>query len=87
MHRKQIQRLHQAMNMKKKRKADKSTTLESLSTILPESTVQFISWQIDLLKKKNKGQPYSSEMKSFAVSLFHLSGKAYWSVKEIFQEV
>ena len=75
------------MNMKKKRKVDKSTALESLRTMLPESTVQFISWQIDLLKKKNKGQRYSSEMKSFAVSLFHLGGKAYRSVKEIFQEV
>lgn len=73
--RKQIQRLRQALNMKKRRKFDKNTTLESLRTMLPESNVQFISWQVDLNKKKNKGQRYSPEMKSFAVSLFHLSGK------------
>ena len=52
--------------------------------MLPESTVKFIAQQINLNKKKNKGQRYSNEMKSFALSLYHISGKAYRMVAKCF---
>lgn len=82
---KQLQRLRQALNSKKKKKnIDKKTAIDALKTILPENVVNFIGHQIDLNKKKNKGQRYSKEIKSFALSLFHLSGKAYRLVAKLF---
>jgi hypothetical protein len=67
---KQLQRLRQALNMKKKSK--------------PERMVKFIALQIDIEKKKNNGQRYPKEMKSFALSLFHVSRKAYRLVAKFF---
>lgn len=82
---KQLQRLRQALNMKKKNSnTDRATALDALRTMLPERMVKFIALQIDIEKKKNKGQRYSKEMKSFALSLFHISGKAYRMVAKFF---
>ncbi len=61
----------------KKKNVNRNAALEMLRTMLPETTVNFIAMQVDLHGKKNKGQRYTNEMKSFALSLFHLSGKAY----------
>lgn len=67
---KQLQRLRQALNMKKKKRPiEKPAVLDALRTMLLESTVKFIAQQVNLNKKKNKGQRYSNEMKSFALSL------------------
>ncbi|CAB4034359.1 Transposable element P transposase [Paramuricea clavata] len=83
---KRIQRLRKAINMKKKKSnnIDKHTILEALQTMLPENIVTFISLQIDLHKKKNKRQ-YSPEMKSFALSLYYISGKAYKLLSKFFK--
>ena len=82
---KQLQRLRQALNMKKKKRPiAKPAVLDALRTMLPESTVKFIAQQINLSKKKNKGQRCSNEMKSFALSLYHISGKAYRMVAKCF---
>ena len=70
---------------KKKKETDKATALEALRTMLPEKVVKFIGSQIDLHKKKNKGQRYSKEMKSFALSLHHISAKAYRMVAKFFK--
>ncbi|CAB4002972.1 Transposable element P transposase, partial [Paramuricea clavata] len=84
---KRIQRLRKALNMKKKKSnnIDKHTILEALQTMLPENIVTLISLQIDLHKKKNKGQRYSPEMKSFALSLYYISGKAYKLLSKFFK--
>lgn len=85
--RKRIQRLRNALNMKKKKSnnINKHTALEALQTMLPENIVTFISLQIDLHQKKNKGQRYSPEMKSFALSLYYVSGKAYKLLSKFFK--
>ena len=41
--------------------------------------------QIDLFAKSNKGQRYSEEMKAFALSLHHISGKAYRLLAKFFR--
>ncbi len=81
---KQIQCQCHALNAKKKKpKVDQDTAIKALKTMLPESIVTFISMQIDLHKKK--GQQYSKEMKAFALSLFHVSGKAYRLIAKFFR--
>jgi transposase-like protein len=83
---KQLQRLRRAVNMKKKNKhEDKDTVLDALRTMLPEHLVKFISNQIDQHRRKNKGQRYSKENREFALSLSHISGKAYRMVSKFFQ--
>ena len=84
---KRIQRLRKALNMKKKKSSniDKHTILEALETMLPQNVASFIALQIDLHQKKNKGQRYSPEMKSFALSLYYVSGKAYKLLQKFFK--
>ena len=82
--RKRLQRLRQALNMKKKQNVSRKTALDALRTMLPERIVKFIDVQIDLHSKKNKGKRYTPEMKSFALSLYHMSGKAYRLVSKFF---
>ena len=81
---KRLQRLRQALNMKKKQNVSRKTALDALRTMLPERIVKFIDVQIDLHSKKNKGKRYTPEMKSFALSLYHMSGKAYRLVSKFF---
>ena len=59
--RKRLQRLRQALNMKKKQQnVSRKTALDALRTMLPERIVKFIDVQIDLLsKKKDKGKRYT----------------------------
>ncbi len=86
--RKRLQRLRQALNMKKKQQqqqnVSRKTALDALRTMLPERIVKFIDAQIDLHSKKNKGKRYTPEMKSFALSLYHISGKAYRLISKFF---
>ncbi len=51
--RKRVQRLRQALNMKKKRMVNRKTALEALHTMLPERIVNFIDSQIELHQRKN----------------------------------
>ena len=86
--RKRLQRLRQALNMKKQQQqqqnVSRKTALDALRTMLPERIVKFIDAQIDLHSKKNKGKRYTPEMKSFALSLYHISGKAYRLISKFF---
>lgn len=57
--RKKLQRLRQALNMKKKQQqqnVSRKTALDALRTMLPERIVKFIDVQIDLHSKKTKGK-------------------------------
>ena len=65
-------------------KCQQKTALDALRTMLPERIVKFIDAQIDLHSKKNKGKRYTPEMKSFALSLYHISGKAYRLISNFF---
>ena len=58
---------------KKTRPVNMNTALDALRTVLPENIVNFISLQIGLHKKNNKGQRYSNEVKSFALYPFFTS--------------
>ena len=74
--------------MKKKRQQQQNISrkiaLDALRTMLPERMVNFIDSQIDLHMKKNNGKRYMPEMKSFALSLYHISGKAYRLISKFF---
>ena len=66
---------------KKKKKTDKTTALEALRTMLPEKVVKFIGSQIDFTKRRIKAR----EIKSFALSLHHMSAKACRMVGKFFK--
>jgi hypothetical protein len=70
--------------MKKKKKVDKEMALDALRTMLPERTVKFIDPQIMLHGKHRNGKRYTLELKSFALSLYHISGKAYRLISKFF---
>ncbi len=70
--------------MKKKKDVKKQVALDALRTLLPERIVKFIESQIDLHAKKSKGRRYSAETRSFALSLYHVSGKAYRLIAKFF---
>ena len=55
-----------------------------LRTILPARIVKFIEVQIGLHSQKTKGKRYSPEAKAFALSLYHISGKAYRMLSKLF---
>ena len=58
--------------------------LSVLETILPTKIVKLIKSQISLHSAKSKhGRRYSDEAKSFALSLYHLSGKLYKMVSKL----
>ena len=82
--RKRVQRLRQALNKKKKRDISRKAALEVLQTVLPERIVKFIEVQMHLHTRKNGGKRYTPEMKYFAISLYHVSGKAYRLVSKFF---
>ena len=58
--------------------------METLRTMLPERIVNFIALQNDLHDRKNKGKRYTPEWKFFALSLYHVSGKAYRLISKFF---
>ncbi len=83
--RKQMSQLGAKVNKKKVfKKKDKEKIVNELDTLLPERIVDFIKMQIDLHAKKGKGRRYSKEMIAFALSLYHVSGKAYRLVSKLF---
>ena len=59
--------------------------LSVLETILPAKIVKFVESQVSLHSAKGKhGRRYNDETKSFALSLYHLSGKSYKMVSKLF---
>ena len=82
--RKRVQRLQQTVNRKKKRDMNRKAALEVLETVLSKRTIKFIEGQIQLHTRKSGGKRYTPEMKSFAISLYHVSGKAYRLVSKFF---
>ena len=58
--------------------------LSVMETILPTKIVKLIESQISPHSAKNRhGRRYSDETKSFALSLYHLSGKSYKMVSKL----
>ena len=85
--RKRLKRLRQSLNAKQKRKPakiQKDEVMTMLKGMLPEYIINFIDSQIDLHRKKPKGKRYSNETRRFALSLYHISGKAYRLLAKIF---
>jgi hypothetical protein len=80
--------MRQAANMKKKshQSIDKRTAMETIRTMLPEKIANFVEMQIELHTKANDvhGKRYSEETKVFALSLYHISGKAYRLISKLF---
>ena len=82
----QIYRLKNRINLKKQHKNHtKKEALKILKKVLPAHIIRFIESQIDLHSKKSpKGHRYNSETKAFALTLYHLSGKAYKMISKLF---
>ena len=82
----QIHRLRKRINTKKQCKsASQKDALQILKSFLPVHTVKFIESQIHLHSKRSQhGHRYTSEMKAFALTVYHLSGKAYRMISKIF---
>ena len=69
---------------KSNKKIDKNSAISHLRKLLPERIVKFIEMQIKLHGKNKKGRRYSPEIKAFALSLYHISGRAYRLVSKFF---
>jgi hypothetical protein len=73
------------VNRKKQSKRPTKEAIQILETVLPPRIVKFIESQISLHSTKSKnGHRYSSDMKAFSLTLYHLSGKAYKIVSKLF---
>ena len=73
------------VNLKKKKQQDIQHAIHALQQILPQHTPKFIKSQIEIhTAKAPKGRRYSNETKAFALTLYHLSGKAYRLVSKLF---
>jgi hypothetical protein len=80
-----IHRLNKRINPKKHNNKSTKEALKFLEPILPSPILKFIESQIDLhSKKSSKGHRYSTDMKAFAITPYHLSGKAYKMVSKLF---
>ena len=77
---KQLVRLKHAL----KKKEEKCNDLSTLRKLLPKQIVDFVEMQIKLHKKRGKGRRYSPELKSFSLSLYHVSGRAYRLLSKFF---
>ena len=64
---------------------NRKAALEVLQAVLPERIIKLIEGQIRLHTRKSGGKRCTPEVKSFAVSLYHASGKAYRLVSKFFQ--
>ena len=78
-------RLRHKLKLKKKNRSIPSEeAIKILETMLPPKVVTFVESQIDLNSKKKNGHRYTNETKAFALSLYHLSGKAYKMISKLF---
>ena len=85
--RQQIHRLKKRINMKKQSNTySTKQALKVLETVLPVHILKFIESQIGLHSCKSPhGHRYSGQTKSFALSLYHLSGKSYKLLSKLFR--
>ena len=81
--RKQLVRLKHALK-KKEEKCNEKKALSTLRKLLPKQIVDFVEMQLKLHKKRGKGRRYSPELKSFSLSLYHVSGRAYRLLSKFF---
>ena len=82
---KYVHRLRKRLNAKKNSKMPRTKAIQTLGSLLPARLVNFIEVQIDLHTKCSKhGNRYSGQTKAFALSLYHLSGKAYKLISKLF---
>ena len=57
---------------------------DALRAFLPDQKVKFFEAQINLHGTAKHGRRYTPENKSFALSLYHLSGTAYRLISKLF---
>jgi hypothetical protein len=81
--RKQLVRLKHALK-KKEEKCNEKKALSTLRKLLPKQIVDFVEMQLKLHKKRGKGRRYSPKLKSFSLSLYHVSGRAYRLLSKFF---
>ena len=72
------------MKKKGQKAVDREGALKTIRTLLPERIANFVEMQMDLHSKLKRDQRYSQETKAFALSLYHISGKAYRLVSKLF---
>jgi len=67
-----------SVNPKRKSKLAVEDAIKVLETFLPASLIKLIESQVHLFSTPSKnGYRYSSELKAFAITLYHLNGRAY----------
>ncbi len=67
-----------SLNPKKKGKLAVQDVIKVIETILPASLIKLVESQVHLFSTPSKnGYRYSSDMKAFAITLYHLNGRAY----------
>ena len=78
--------MQQTLNMKKKshQPVDKVTAMKTIRALLPAKVANFIETQLNLHTGPKNGKRYSEEAKVFALSLYHVSGKAYRLLSKLF---
>ena len=83
-HKKKIKNMERSMKIRTNKRIRNENALESALEKLPRNLQSFVRMQIKLCSQKKQGRRYSAEMKSFALSLFHTSGKAYRLLSKLF---
>ena len=61
----------------------KKLAIKHLSHLFAGGTFQFMANQVSMAKTQNRGHRWSDEEKSFALSLLHISPKAYQLMKQV----
>ena len=72
------------MKKKSHQPVDRKVAMETIRTLLPATAAKFVEVQLDLNAKTSKGRRYSEDTKAFALSLYHVSGKAYRLLSKLF---
>jgi hypothetical protein len=72
------------MKNKRHQPVDRKVAMETIRTLLPATAAKFVEVQLDLNAKTSKGRRYSEDTKAFALSLYHVSGKAYRLLSKLF---
>ena len=81
----QIHRLKRGINPKKKKHHNLQQAINTLHKALPAHIVKFVESQMKVSSAKvPKGRRYSNETKTFALTLYHISEKAYKLVSSLF---
>ena len=71
--------------LKKMTKSQKANVaLQSLEGILSQELLDFVKKQVTLSLNRRKGRRYDTTFKAWALSLYHISGKAYRFLAKLF---